>query len=192
MPDTDDRHFLKIAQSISDASCAGRYMAVNIEHVFPNIQLSGETLERTQIEKRFTLTRVLFSNIWHHRISISTSMIKMIDTEGMQHPLTHFDDYVSDIRVIISTSRKVSYKFEGLPTELEGQSKTRGWLWFPALPQGIFPHRLIFEFYIYAPGNTSGRVRDSETLEVVFAFKFNQYLPGGQGFVTLEIEDASN
>lgn len=188
----DDRHFLKTAQSISDASCIGRYMAVNIEHVFANIQLSSETFERTRTEQRFTLTRVLFSNIWQHRISIRTHMMQMVDTQGMQHAVTHLDSYASDIRVRISPSQEVSYKFEGLADELEGKSKTRGWLWFPALPGSIYPHRFIFRFNIFNPGHTSGRVQDTETLEVAFAFQLKEYLPDGKHFVTLQIEDASD
>jgi len=189
---TDSRHFLKSADSIADASCIGRYMAVKIEHVFNNIQLSGDNTAKGRIEKRFTLARVLFSNIWQHRIELSNNQVKMIDTQGMQHDTTDFDDYVNDILVRVSTSREMSYKFERLLyfTELEGQSKARHWLWFPALPKGIYPHRLIFQFLIFAPGRTSGQVEDREILEVVFAFKFTQQLAPGQHFVPLEIEDA--
>jgi len=193
MSNTDDRHFLKTADSISDSSCIGRYMTVNIEHVFNNIQLSAENIERGRIAKRFTLARILFSNIWQHRIEIENSKMKMIDTQGMQHSTTFFDEYAVDIRVRVSASRELSYKFERLITqELEGQSKSRLWLWFPALPMGIYPHRLIFQFWIFAPGNTSGQVEDKETLEVVFAFKFTEQLQPGQHFVPLEIEDTSN
>jgi hypothetical protein len=191
MSGNDNRHFLKTAASISDASCIGRYMAVKIEHVFNNILLSGANFEKGRIEQQFTLARVLFSNIWQHRIDVSTNKVKMVDTQGMQHGTCFFDCYADDIRVRISPKREIAYKFERLQIEqLEGQSKTRLWVWFPALPKGIYPHRLIFQFWIFAPGNTSGRVQDSETLEVAFAPNFKQYLPDGKYFVPLEIEDA--
>ena len=90
---------------MSDASCIGRYMAVSIEQVFPNVDLSAITLEKTLIGKRITLARILFSNTWHHRIEIQTHLIKMIDTAGMQHATTKFDEIVSDISVSVSRSK---------------------------------------------------------------------------------------
>jgi hypothetical protein len=119
--------------------------------------------------------------------------MNLIDTEGIQHDHETHDlhIYQSETEVSISSKQNVPYDFapSGDPTTLEGKAKTRGWLWFPALPRGIYPQRLIFNFSIFAPGYTSGVVEDHETLEVTFDFKFRELLPNARSFVTLEIED---
>jgi hypothetical protein len=116
----------------------------------------------------------------------------LIDTEGIQHKLE--DDlfvFQSQTEVTISSKQSVPYDFtpHSHPTKLEGKAKARGWLWFPALPRGIYPHRFICNFTVFAPGYTSGMGEDHETLEVAFDFKFTQLLPDARTFVTLEIED---
>jgi hypothetical protein len=167
-------------------------MSVGIEKVLINIPITGRYYDETR-KGNFTLIRVLFSNIWDHRIDIWTHEMKMIDTEGTQH--SHETDdlhiYQSETEVSISSKQNVPYEFasHANPTKLEGKAKTRGWLWFPALPRGIYPQRLIFNFDIFAPGYTSGAVEDHETLEVAFDFNFRQLLPNAKSFVTLEIED---
>jgi len=166
-------------------------MSVSIEKVLINVPITGHFYDEIR-KGKFTLIRVLFSNIWDHRIDVETHKMSLIDTEGIQHS-HEIDDlhiYQEETEVRVSSKRNVIYDFAQHATTLEGKAKTRGWLWFPALPQGIYPHRLIFNFYIFAPGHTSGAVEDHETLEVVFDFKFKQLLPSAKSFVTLEIEDA--
>ena len=186
----DPRHFLKMAEDITEASCFGRYMAVSIEKVLVSVPIKGCYAMKTK-KGKFTLIKILLSNIWDHRIDVRTHDMKLIDTEGIQH--SHESDnlyiYQSETEVSISSKRNVTYDFAPHAATLEGKAKTRGWLWFPALPQGIYPHRLIFNFYIFAPGYTSGAGEDHETLEVVFDFKFRQLLPDAKSFVTLEIEN---
>lgn len=188
----DTRHFLKRAGGIAEASCFGRYMGVGVEKVLVSVPITGHYYDERRTGK-FTLVRVLFSNIWDHRIEIWTHQMKMIDTEGIQH--SHEADdlhiYQSETEVKITPRQKVPYTFASYenPTTLEGKAKMRGWLWFPGLPLGIYPYRLIFNFEIFAPGYTSGAVEDHETLEVVFDFKFRELLPSANSFTTLEIEN---
>jgi len=186
----DPRHFLKKAADITEASCSGRYMGVCIEKVIVNVPIKGCYCDATKIGN-FTLIRALLSNIWDHRIDVLTHDMKLIDTEEIQHSHETDDLYIyqSETEVSISSKRNVFYDFAPHAMTLEGKAKTRGWLWFPSLPQGIYPHRLIFNFYIFAPGYTSGVGEDHETLEVIFDFKFRQLLPNAKSFVTLEIED---
>jgi hypothetical protein len=70
---------------------------------------------------------------------------------------------------------------------LREMPKTRGWLWFPALPRGFFPYRFIFHFQISQPGNVSEETQDYEILEIVFGFELKQFLLDEKGFVTLEL-----
>lgn len=185
----DPRHFLKRAENIADASCSGRYMGVHLEKVLINVPIVGRLYDETK-KGNFTLIQVLISNIWDHRIDVRTHDMKLIDTEGIQH--SHETDdlhiYENETEVCIKNKNKVKYDFTPPATTLEGKAKTRGWLWFPALPQGIYPHRLIFNFFIFAPGYTSGTGEDHETIEVEFNFKFKELLHDAKNFVTLEIE----
>ena len=71
---------------------------------------------------------------------------------------------------------------------VESKAKVRGWLFFPPLPQGIYPHRLVFRFYVSEPGLAPRMLHAQETLEIVFAFQFRHLLPEAGGFLTLEIE----
>jgi hypothetical protein len=187
----DSRHFLKSATSIADASCSGSYMGVTIEKVLINVPVSAHTLDETK-EKDFTLIRVLFTNIWAYRIDLEKRGPKLIDTEGIQHS-EEMDSYIyrQGTQVRLSGKQYVPYDFEYPAGTLEGKAKTRGWLWFPALPKGIYPYRLIFLFRIFAPGDTSGSIEHEETLEIIFDFKFKQLLPDAKSFVTLEIEGQS-
>ena len=185
---TDPRHFLKSAASISEASCSGRYMRVSIEKVLINVPITGDTGNGTK-DRTFTLVRVLYSNLWDHPIDTSLRRPKLIDNEGIQHT-TDNDHWIftQDASVRLSKNRSVSYSFESLDDTIEGRAKTRGWLFFPPLPPGIYPHRLVFQFLTFEPGFTSGRVQDHDTLEVVFTFQFRKLLPEARGFVTLDIE----
>jgi len=192
MTENDNRHYLKVAASILDASCTGQYMGITVENVFLNVRVSGQTYGK-HAEKSFTLARVLFSNLWYHRIPIDQyGMIKLIDSQGMQH--RHEPDiysYMHSSQVLIAENRSAPYVFEEVAQVLEGRSKTRGWLWFPALPQGMYPHRLVFRFHIFAPGSTCGRVQDSETLEIIFDFSFDALIAIEQRLDMPKLKDVS-
>lgn len=186
---TDPRHFQKSAAHISEASCSGRYMRVSIEKVLINVPITGNTWDGT-IDRTFSLVRVLYSNLWDHPIDISHQQPKLIDSEGIQHT-TDINDhwrFEKDATVRLSKKRSVPYSFESPAQTVEGRAKIRGWLFFPSLPPGIYPHRFVFTFWTFEPGFTTGRVQDHDTLEVVFSFQFRKLLPEARGFVTLEIE----
>lgn len=183
----DPRHFLKSAANISEAFCLGRYMGVHVEKLFINVPIVGHFCDKTY-EKKFTLIRALFSNFWNHRIDVKPfNTMLLIDSEGIQHSLE--DDlykYESETRVRIGKKRSVDYEFESPFCELEGKAKIRGWLWFPALPKHVSPHRLVFKFHVFAPGDTSGRVEDHDTIEIKFDFEFSQVLPDANNLLELE------
>lgn len=189
----DPRHFLKKASEANDAFCFGRYTGVHIEKVLLNVSVSGRYYSEAKAGK-FTLVRVLFSNLWDHRISINTWLeSKLIDSEEIQHkPEIDLHVLKSETQVQVSKKHSVGYEFSCPDRIIEGKAKTRGWLWFPALPGGIYPQRLIFNFSIFAPGYTSGAVEDHETIEVAFDFPLRELLPAAKNeFGMLQIEDSS-
>lgn len=186
-PTEDRKHFLNKAENVNEASCFGRYMGVNIEKVLINLPIYGQSYSERK-ERTFCLVKVLYSNLWAHRIDISRR-VKLIDTLGVQHSL-EFDIFIftQGTEVRFSSKRSFPYAFPSPENTLEGGAKTRGWLWFDGLPKGVYPSRLIFSFSIFDPGETSGLVQDSETLEVAFAIDFKQLLASSDDFVTLEPE----
>jgi hypothetical protein len=188
----DPRHFLKKAANIKEAFCSGRYMRVSIEKILINVPISGGSGIESK-EKGFTLVRILYTNIWGHRISTRANAVKLIDTDGVQYGHeTGLYPYQMKSRIKFSQDRCVDYDFISPEDILEGEAKTRGWLWFPALPPGIYPQRLIFQFYICDPGEVhTPRVND-ETLEIILLSQFRHLLPEAEPFATLEIETDSS
>ncbi len=185
----DPRHFLKRAANIDDAFCSGRYMAVTIEKVLVNVPITGNHGDGTTEERTFTLARVLFSNLWDHRITLPTHEMKLIDSEGIQHSLeTDIYIYAEEARVRISKKKAVPYHFQSPEDYVEGRAKVRGWMFFAPLPPGVFPQRFIFRFHAFAPGCVCGRVEDHETLDVIFVFQFRHLLPEAGRFVALDVE----
>jgi hypothetical protein len=185
----DPRHFLKRAANIGDAFCSGRYMGVTIEKVLVNVPITGFHGDGTTEEKTFTLARVLFSNLWDHRITLPTYEMKLIDSEGIQHTAeTDIYIYAQEAKVRISKKKAVSFHFQSPEDCIEGRAKVRGWLFFAPLPPGVFPQRFTFRFNTFAPGCVCGRVEDHETLEVLFVFQFRHLLTEAGKFVALEVE----
>lgn len=185
----DPRHFIKGANNLAEASCTGRYMGVRVEKILLNARVSGDTGAEVK-EKDFTLIRVLYSNLWDYRLSTDFQGTKMIDTEGIQHSHeTNMFVYGCQSKVRLSRKEVIPYDFDSPQNNLEGRAKTRGWLWFPSLSRSVFPHRLIFNFYIFAPGCLSGVSEDRDTIEIVFQLRFGELLPEAKKFTTLDIGD---
>jgi len=163
-------------------------MRVSIEKVLINVPITGNTGNGTK-DRTFTLVRVLYSNLWNHRITTDEHEARLIDSEGIQHSAeTDTYIYTEDATVRLSKKRSISCRFGSPDATVEGRAKARGWLFFAPLPPGIYPHRLVFTFNTFEAGYTSGWVQDHETLEVVFTFQFRKLLPEITGFATLEIE----
>src|ERR1041384_3659894 len=107
----DPRHFLKQASDASDAFCSGRYIGVRIEKVLVDVQVSGRHYDETR-EGKFTLVRLLYSNLWEHRISTDASKSKLIDSEGIQHgPETDLYVLKTATQVQVSKKHSVAYEF---------------------------------------------------------------------------------
>jgi len=184
----DPRHFVKKAANIKEAVCVGRYMGVSIEKVLINAPIVGGD-EVESKEGDFTLVKVLYTNNWKHRISTRANAVKMIDTDGIQHSCrTRLYPYQMNSRVKLPENRYVPFNFVSPEETLEGEAKTRGWLWFPTLSSGIYPKRFLFQLYICEPGEVCTPRVDEETLEIVFMFQLTQLLPETNAFLTLEVE----
>jgi len=187
----DQPHTLKTATSLSEAFCLGRFVGVAIEKVLINVPIIGNEYsdDKGSIVK-FTLVRVVYSNLWQNRICTNIRTgdhnIRMVDSEGFQYSAgMNVYEGTEKAEVKISNKQAIKYNFISAEARLEPSAKTRGWLWFPGLPKGVFPRRFIFDFRVFDPGCDPINL---ESLEIKFEFEPNQPLLDEVGFKTLELE----
>jgi hypothetical protein len=155
---------LRTIDNLEETTLTGIYMAVQLQRLFVNIKLQNEPYDERI--RTFTIAEVLFHNIWDYRLdTISSGSHKMIDSEGFQH--TGDTHYYESSKVFLPGGKTFEASFLLPESELEGHSKTKGWLWFDSLSENVLPHRFMFQFSVYDPGTTSGWVKESETLEFI-------------------------
>jgi len=151
----------QIFDAVDQRTIRGKHMAVTLGRLFVNLPLYYQIQNEVRC---FTMLEVIWHNLWDYRMSQGDA--KMIDAEGFQHSgKTH--EYGFDQVYKPSRNELFSVKFAQAEFVLEPYARTRGWVWFDELPNGVLPRRLIFIFNIYDPGQTSGWIRDTETLEFV-------------------------
>ena len=155
-------HHKTLARSPDELRVRGDYMEISVETIVldATVCLNLNDNDRT----RCVLMQVVYSNLWEHRISINNDQI-LIDSEGFQHSA-----YVNRYETSVCKSKQLKEGAELPDTyrEVEGQAKVRGWIAFPGLGKSVAPYRLISSFQVFDPGCTSGEVRHSETLELIF------------------------
>lgn len=151
----------RVVQNIGDNTLSGNFLAAKLERVFLNIELKSWYKEGA---RRFTLLDVVFHNMWDYRISRVSAIL--VDSEGYQHSSLE-PAYTFPLQKDLLPEGQDS--FSPPDNEIESGCKTRGWTWFDSLTDELFPHRLIFKVNIHSPGETSGWVQDTETLEFIVA-----------------------
>ena len=158
----DNQDFLKIIHNLEDMTLTGKYMSLKLQRLFLNVKLQSE---HNRSIRTFTILEVMFHNIWDYRLkTLSNGSIKMIDSDGFQH---EEDSPIEFSRVVLPENRIAEIGLSWPELTLEDHAKTKGWLWFDRLPEGVFPYRFVFQFSVFDPGNTSGWVKDEETLEFI-------------------------
>jgi len=158
----DKSHFIKTIDDHKNLTAKGKYMEVMLKNIYVDIPLKSN---RTNTIRSFTIVEVLFHNIWDYRISINPSLFKLIDTEGFQHNGNGCSYYEYD-HAVMSPDKYTPVSFAWPELTLEDHTKTIGHIWFKALTRGL-PHRLIFVFQIFEPGDISGWQQDRETIEFI-------------------------
>jgi hypothetical protein len=177
-------HHKKIITSLDDLSLRGKYMSIKLNSLLYNVVLRSAYEES---EKSFILIEVVYHNLWDYRLNSSaTGSTKMIDSDDFQHDGDgcHYDEY-TNLRINENNYKKVSFPWPELI--LEAGAKTKGWTWFDGLPKGVLPHRFIFKFQVFEPGDTSGWVQDQETYEFVLGDNDLQQLFDAHSRTELEI-----
>jgi hypothetical protein len=154
----DESPVLETFDSINDLTLKGKYMALTFRRLLLNVPLKSKYSGDI---KRFTLVELLFQNVWDYPLNAMSSA-KMIDTEGFQHG----DDCESyEFDHAIQNGKTIPVSFPEPESPLEDHAKTKGWIWFDELQNGVLPQRFIFAINIFEPGHTSGWVKNTEVLE---------------------------
>jgi hypothetical protein len=143
----------------NDTTISGKYMAVTLGRLFINLpmyKIYGEEL------RHYVILGAVWQNLWDYPLNVNFA--KMIDSEGFQHSGDICVQSTFEHVYKPSTNEIFDAKFTWPELTLEAYAKTRGWIWYEALPESIVPRRFIFSFDIFDPGRTSGYVRDTEKL----------------------------
>jgi hypothetical protein len=155
-------HHKALAKSPKELCVRGDYIEIRIGRIILDAKVRSEEIDG---EEKLILFEAVFSNLWDYRIPTYGNDPMLVDSEGFQHTA-----YDLGFHVTISESKQIKEgtKIPRIDNEIEGKARSRGWIAFPPLKKSVVPHRLVFHFYVFDPGCTSGSVRHSETLELVF------------------------
>lgn len=165
----DPSHHTGVFDESIEPTIAGRYMSITLTRLLVNIPLQSKRKENIRC---FTLLNTLWHNTWDYRLNtIFFVPVKMIDSEGFQHSSDEDINHYEFCRVVLpDTKQTIEAPFSPPDRILEAHAKTKGWVWFEALPAGVIPRRFIFQVRVYEkPGETDGKVKDFETFEFILA-----------------------
>lgn len=158
--DADDLLATKI---IPGMTLSGKYLSITLSRLFLNLPLKSDYNGKN---RQFTILQATFQNLWDYPLS-TWDAIKMIDSDEFQHPgdLCEYHEFTN--LVLPGTKKTKSVELAWPELELKRRAKSRGYIWFEKLPKDIVPHRIIFSVNVFEPGQTSGWVKDHESLEFV-------------------------
>ena len=164
-PAMSQSHHKTLAHSSDGLRVGGDYMEVRIGRIVLDAVIRVD--EFSEEEEKLLLFEAVFSNLWDYRIPTYSNEPLLIDSDGFQHSAY---DLSFSATAAKSRQLKSGTELPRIANEIEGKARSLGWVAFPRLKKGVVPHRLIFHFYVFEPGCTSGSVQHSETLELVFDF----------------------
>jgi len=156
-------HHKQLAGSPSELSVRGNYLQVQICQVA--LRATVKQYDYSDEIQQLTLLEAIYSNLWEHRLKANSETPLLIDSDGFQHSAKYLGD---EAFVKKSPRMKRGIRVPPVADVIEGSAKSRGWIAFEELKSSVVPHRLIFRTNIFSPGETSGYVEHSETLELIF------------------------
>lgn len=156
-------HYKGIARSPDELLVRGKYFEIAVGKIVLEAEVLTDSYSETV--ERYVLFEVVYSNLWDHIISTNSRDPLLIDSNGFQHSACSlsFDAVIHKAKGL-----KRGTELPSIADEIQGRARSAGWIAFPRLKKSVVPHRLIFQFQIFEPGQTSGYVQDSETLELIF------------------------
>jgi len=161
----DAGHHTRVVERASAPTLTGKYMSLTLLRLFLNVPMVSDF---TGELRKFTLLEALWENVWDYRVNtIWDGCEKMIDSSGFQHPREWANEHEYSKVQVPGRARPIVRRFQRPEEELEAHARTKGWLWYGALPDGVVPHRFNFQVKVFEPGKTSGWVQDRESYEFV-------------------------
>jgi len=161
-------HFVRLIENDDETTLTGHVMSVALHRFIVNAKLvdnNNATCTLTLLELELqNLTDYQVSTSWHS----TDASLTMIDTQGFQHK---FKTLWSLNRMVIAggmaggKTKTKMVELQSLDGALEGRTRTRGWVGFDALPEGVFPARIIYRTNVSDPPGTSGVIAHKEILE---------------------------
>ena len=157
-------HFKKVVSSGADPlTVDGEYFSVTVRRFI----LSSEIVAEHYLDKTSaaTLVEVAVTNHKEYRMRSSACRALIIDSDGFQHSQI---DLTRSAYVLSSCRLPPNTPLPSPAEIIEGHARIKGWIAYPQLENGAVPHRFIYQHGIFPPGETSGHLLATETLEIVF------------------------
>lgn len=167
-------HYKVIAKSPKELLIRGDYLEIAVGNII--LDAAGLKDSYSGNVEHYVLFEVVYSNLWDNVISTTSwNAPLLIDSNGFQHaecPL------YSDAVIHKARHLEEGTELPSVSDEIQGKARSAGWIAFPKMKKSVVPHRLIFQFRIFEPGQTSGYVQHSETLELIFDLSLYGHLIG--------------
>lgn len=157
-------HYLKQVSSGADPLAVdGEYFSLAVKRIVLAADIVTDRILRQTASA--TLVEVSVANRQDYRMPSGSDDAILIDSDGYQHCRVYLHSSAS----VMSSHRLPSDMPLPSPAcEIEAHARTKGWIAFPLLEDGAVPHRFIYKHDIFSPGESSGTVLATETLELVF------------------------
>ena len=168
-----ERHYKVLAKSPEELRVRGDYLEIAIGNIILDAEVSIDCYSGKV--KNYVLFEAVYSNLWDYVISTNSFEPVLIDSHGFQHTACSL---LSDAVIYKAKHLEEGAELPSVACEIQGNARSAGWIAFPKLKKSVVPHRLIFQLWIFKAGQTSGRVRHSETLELIFDLSFYGRLIG--------------
>lgn len=157
-------HYKVLAKCPNELLVQGDYIEIAVRKVVLDAEVSMD--HYSEEVERYVLFEAVLTNVWDHVISTNMRDPLLIDSNGFQHTACCLQ--AGDPFIRKSKELEEGTELPSIADEIQGKARSAGWIAFPKLKKSVVPHRLIFQFFIFEPGHTSGTVKHSETIELIF------------------------
>ena len=162
--DRSQSHYKVVAKSPKELLVRGDYLEIAVGNIILDAEVLADCYSGTV--EHYALFEVVYSNLWDYVISTTSwNAPSLIDSNGFQHSACSL---LSEAMIHKAKNFEPGTELPSVADEIQGKARSVGWIAFPRLKKSVVPHRLIFQFRIFEPGQTSGYVQHSETLELIF------------------------
>ena len=135
-------------------SVKGKYLTVTLSRILVGLPVQYSWGDEQNDRK--TVIQAIYHNPSTYRISKPS--VRIVDSDGFQHQGESASSWKSQLK-------NTKILLNSHDDDIEDLAKTRGWLCFDDLDDGVFPQRIIFELHLFEPGHTCGSVLGEQIVE---------------------------